>query len=253
MTKTFKRYTSRQNTTRKTKKTKKLTFEQRVHMSAERGRKKGIADGLPLGRFVCKDLNIKMPSKSKLSVIGIKKNSSVHIGYHFNNSRKLLFRDIFYKTVHEGGYTWNGKFELFALWLLNNREHKDKPYQTASQEKPNVIKSKTPKKTFSMETFWSDMFTKKRINALKQNPNNQTKIYGNVTKKDNTIDLQNIYGYISNAHNTITFIYPRYIEPSKTKELRDDLFKSGYDTNIVELYWQGPITHDIKLWRSQQV
>ena len=231
----------------------KVLFEQKVHLLAERGRKKGITDGISLGNYVIKKLNIKMPENTNLSVIGIPENSSIHIGYHFNNSRKIHFKDIFYKDYNLGGYTWNGSFDIFALWLLNNRENKNFPYRKAPDTIPDAIDDKENINSFNLKTFYSNMFTKEMITKLKDNPKYRSTLYQNVTKSTNNIKIDNTYGYVNNGYNTITFVYPQYRSPNEKKEIIDNLYKNEYDTNIVELYWHGNIANDIKPWRGKQV
>lgn len=232
---------------------KNLLFEQIMHISAEKGRINGIKDGIKLGAFVIKDLKIKMPSSSKLSIIGLKSNSSVHIGYHFNNKRSVFFKDIWYPEKNMGSYNWNGSFDIFALWLLNNREHKTHPYLPAPKTIPKTILNNAASNKFNLNTFYSNMFVENIYNKLKKDPNYLTKYYQTVSKDNNKTKLKNISGFVSNAHNTITFVYPQYIKPSIPKPVIDNLFKNKYNTNIVELYWMGAITNKIRPWRSEQV
>ena len=228
-------------------------FEQTVHISAEKGRKNGIKDGIKLGKFVIHDLKLKMPANSKLSIIGLKQNSSVHIGYHFNNKRTILFRDIWYEKKNMGAYNWTGAFDIFAVWLLNNREHKTHPYTPAPKKIPETISSNTNNNKFNLNTFYSNMFVDNIYNNLKKNPNYLTKYYHTVTKDTNKIELQNISGFVDNAYNTMTFVYPQYIKPSIPKPISESLFKNKYETNIVELYWNGTVSNKIRPWRSEQV
>ena len=234
-------------------KNEKISFEQKIHLLAENGRKKGIQDGILLGNYVIKKLKIKMPENTKFSIIGIPKNSSVHIGYHFNNSRKILFKDIFYKEYNLGGYTWNGSFDIFALWLLNNRENKSFPYRKPPDIVPAAIDDDENINSFNLKTFYSNMFTKEVIDKLKDNPKYRSTLYQKVTKPKNNIKIKNTYGYVNNGYNTITFVYPQYRSPDEKKEIIDNLYKNEYDTNIVELYWNGTAANNIKPWRGKQV
>ena len=141
------------------------------------------------------------------------------------------------------------------MWLLNNRENKSFPYKSAPNIniKPPFINDKTNLTKFNLNTFYSNIFTQNLIKNLQYDPKYLETYYSNVTLENNNVKLSNMYGYVINALNTITFIYPEYINPLTPKIVTDNLYKNNFNTNITELYWTGKNTSQIKLWRSKQV